>query len=98
MKVLVIGSGGREHAICKKLSESPRVGKIYCAPGNGGIAQIAETVPIRETDTASLLAFAKDKGIELTVVGGSPFKRGDCRRISECRPENIRAVKAGGAD
>nr|WP_017552978.1 phosphoribosylamine--glycine ligase [Heyndrickxia coagulans] len=69
MKVLVIGSGGREHAICKKLSESPRVGKIYCAPGNGGIAQIAETVPIRETDTASLLAFAKDKGIELTVVG-----------------------------
>lgn len=69
MKVLVIGSGGREHAICKKLSESPRVGKIYCAPGNGGIAQIAETVPIRETDTASLIAFAKDKGIELTVVG-----------------------------
>jgi len=69
MKVLVIGSGGREHAVCKKLLESARVDKIYCAPGNGGIAQIAEIVPIHETDTASLLAFAKDKGIELTVVG-----------------------------
>ncbi|GER70704.1 phosphoribosylamine--glycine ligase [Weizmannia acidilactici] len=69
MKVLVIGSGGREHAVCQKIAESPLADKVYCAPGNGGIANIAETVPIHEMDIVSLVAFAKEKGIDLTVVG-----------------------------
>ncbi|MCM3023771.1 phosphoribosylamine--glycine ligase [Heyndrickxia ginsengihumi] len=69
MNVLVIGSGGREHAICKKVSESPLVEKIYCAPGNGGIAEVAEIVPIHETDFLSLISFAKERHIDLTIVG-----------------------------
>ncbi|KHD85437.1 phosphoribosylamine--glycine ligase [Heyndrickxia ginsengihumi] len=69
MIVLVIGSGGREHAICKKVSESPLVEKIYCAPGNGGIAEVAEIVPIHETDFLSLISFAKERHIDLTIVG-----------------------------
>jgi len=68
-KVLVVGGGGREHAIVDALSRSARVGKIYCAPGNAGIAAQAECVPLKDTDVEGLLAFAKDKGIDLTVVG-----------------------------
>lgn len=55
MKVLVVGSGGREHAICWKISQSPKVDKIYCAPGNAGISQIAECVDIKAMDSISLL-------------------------------------------
>ncbi|MFZ5352515.1 MAG: phosphoribosylamine--glycine ligase [Bacillota bacterium] len=69
MKVLVIGSGGREHAIVWKLSKSNRIHKLYCAPGNGGIADIAECVPIRAEDIHKLLDFAKDNSVDLTVVG-----------------------------
>ena len=69
MKILIIGSGGREHAIAWKLVQSPRVTKIYCAPGNGGTAQIAENVDIAVSDIAGLLAFAQAQGIGLTVVG-----------------------------
>ncbi|MFH2012249.1 MAG: phosphoribosylamine--glycine ligase [Pseudomonadota bacterium] len=69
MKVLVVGSGGREHALVWKINQSPRVSKIYCAPGNGGISEIAECVDIQATDINSLLKFAKQEGIELTVVG-----------------------------
>ena len=68
-KVLVIGGGGREHAIVDALSRSARVGKIYCAPGNAGIAQQAECVPIKDTDVDALLAFALREGIDLTVIG-----------------------------
>ena len=68
-KVLVIGSGGREHAIVDALSRSPQVEKIWCAPGNAGIARQAECVPIKDTDVSALLAFALEKGIDLTVVG-----------------------------
>jgi len=68
-QVLVIGSGGREHAIVYALSRSQQVGKIYCAPGNAGIAALAECVPIADTDVAALLAFAMEKEIDLTVVG-----------------------------
>lgn len=68
-KILVIGGGGREHAIVDALSRSPQVGKIYCAPGNAGIASLAECVPIKDTDVSSLLAFAKEKAVDLTVVG-----------------------------
>jgi phosphoribosylamine--glycine ligase len=69
MKVLVIGSGGREHAIVDALSRSPQVDKIYCAPGNAGIAADAECVAIKDTDVESLKAFAVEKGVDLTVVG-----------------------------
>ncbi len=61
MKVLVIGGGGREHALVWKVSQSPRVTKIYAAPGNAGIAQLAECVPVKSDDIAGLLAFAKAK-------------------------------------
>ncbi|RJQ44359.1 MAG: phosphoribosylamine--glycine ligase [Nitrospiraceae bacterium] len=69
MKVLVIGSGGREHALVWKLSQSPRVDKIYCAPGNPGIAEIAECLDIKADDIESLLNFAKYEWIDLTIVG-----------------------------
>lgn len=69
MKVLVIGSGGREHAIVDALSRSPQVEKIFCAPGNAGIARQAECVAIRETEVERLRDFAAGEGIGLTVVG-----------------------------
>lgn len=69
MKVLVVGSGGREHAICWKISQSPKVDKIYCAPGNAGIAEVAECVDIKAMEFDKLVAFAKDNAIDLTVVG-----------------------------
>ncbi len=69
MKLLVIGNGGREHALVWKLAQSPRVSKIYCAPGNAGIAQVAECVPISVDDLLGLQAFAKDQAIDLTIVG-----------------------------
>ena len=68
-KVLVIGSGGREHAIVYQLSRSAQVEKIYCAPGNAGIAQLAECVAISDTDVEQLLAFARAQQIDLCVVG-----------------------------
>ena len=69
MKVLVVGSGGREHAIVDALFRSPSVDKIYCAPGNAGIAQQAECVAFKDTDVEGLKAFAKENAIDLTVVG-----------------------------
>ncbi len=69
MKILVIGSGGREHAIVDALVRSPRAEKIYCAPGNAGIAAQAECVAIKDSDVEGLLAFARREQIDLTVVG-----------------------------
>ncbi len=69
MKVLVVGSGGREHAIIWKLSESPGIENIYCAPGNAGIGELAELVPISATDVDALAAWAKENAIDLTVIG-----------------------------
>ncbi len=69
MKVLVVGSGGREHALVWKISQSPRVEKIFCAPGNGGIGEIAELVPIGAEDIQGLADFAEKEKIDLTVVG-----------------------------
>ena len=68
MKVLVIGSGGREHAICLKLKESPLVDKLYCAPGNAGIAEIAEIVPIKAMELDKITAYAKENAIDLVFV------------------------------
>jgi len=69
MRILVIGSGGREHALCWKIVQSPLVDKIFCAPGNGGIAQVAECLDIKADDIAGLLDFARKEKIDLTVVG-----------------------------
>lgn len=69
MRILVVGSGGREHALVWKLAKSQRVEKIYCIPGNPGISQIAECVDISIQDNAALLRFAQEKGVGLTVVG-----------------------------
>ena len=69
MKVLVIGSGGREHTLCWKLAQSKMVDQVFCAPGNAGIAQDAECVDIAVTDLEKLANFAKENNIELTVVG-----------------------------
>lgn len=69
MKVLVVGSGGREHAIVTSVAKSPRVDKIYCAPGNAGIAAVAECVPIGAMKFDKLVAFAKEKEIDFTIIG-----------------------------
>lgn len=69
MKILVIGNGGREHALAWKLWQSPHVERIFCAPGNAGTSEIAENVPISANDLAALVRFAKENRIDLTVVG-----------------------------
>ncbi|MBU0694337.1 MAG: phosphoribosylamine--glycine ligase [Candidatus Omnitrophica bacterium] len=69
MKILIIGSGGREHCLAWKIAQSPLVDKIYCAPGNGGTSLIARNVDIRATDIDSLLKFAQNELIDLTVAG-----------------------------
>ena len=68
MKVLVVGSGGREHAICWKLAQSPKVTELYCAPGNGGIAQLAACVDIKATDVDAMVKWAKDNAMDFVVV------------------------------
>ena len=69
MRILVVGSGGREHALCWKLASSPLCDALYCAPGNAGIAKDAECVPIGAEDIPALVAFAKEKAIDFVVVG-----------------------------
>ena len=69
MKVLIVGSGGREHAIAWKVAQSPKVDKIYCAPGNAGIEEYAECVSIGAMEFDKLVSFAKEKNIDLTIVG-----------------------------
>ncbi len=69
MKLLVVGSGGREHALAWKIAQSPLAEKVFCAPGNGGTRLVAENVPIDDTDVTSLVEFASQETIDLTVVG-----------------------------
>ena len=77
MKILIIGSGGREHALAWSFARSPKVSKLYCAPGNAGIAALATPVPIDPNDRPALAAFARGEGIDLTVVGPeAPLSRG----------------------
>ena len=77
MKILIIGSGGREHVLAWKISQSPLVKEIYCAPGNGGVAQVAECIDIQADDIEGLLEFASQNRIDLTVVGPEvPLVRG----------------------
>ena len=69
MKILVVGSGGREHALSWSIARSPKCEKLYCAPGNGGISEIARLVDIKADDVPGLLEFAKREKIDFTVVG-----------------------------
>lgn len=88
MKVLIVGSGGREHAIAMSVKKSPRVDKIYCAPGNGGIGQITECVPIGAMEFDKLVAFAKEEQIDLVIVGmDDPLVGG---LVDELEKEGIR--------
>ena len=82
MKVLVVGGGGREHAIVDALTRSGRIDTIYCAPGNAGIAAQAECVPIRETEVEALRDFALAHNVTLTVVGLFP-----CGGTADLRPD-----------
>ncbi len=68
MKVLVVGGGGREHAICTSLAKSSKVDKLYCAPGNGGISDIAECVPVKATDIDGMIAKVKELGVDFVMV------------------------------
>lgn len=84
MKVLVVGGGGREHAICLALSKSPKITKLYCAPGNGGISQIAECVPIKATDIDGMVEFAKSEAIDFVMVApDDPLALGMVDRLTE---------------
>lgn len=84
MKVLVVGGGGREHALCLKISQSPKVSEIYCAPGNAGISGIARCVGIDASDIAGLVNFAIQEKIDLTVVGPEdPLTRGLVDKLEE---------------
>ena len=69
MKVLIVGSGGREHAIAYSVAKSPKVDKIYCAPGNAGIGTVAECVPIGPMEFEKLAQFAQEEQMDLTIVG-----------------------------
>ena len=68
MKILIVGGGGREHAIAWKLSKENDVEKIYCAPGNAGISKVAQCINISDSDIENLVKFAKENNIDLTVV------------------------------
>src|SRR5687767_9638807 len=70
MRILVIGSGGREHAICHAMYRSPRVSRLFCAQGNAGISAIADCVAIKHDEIGKLATFASDSNIDLTFVGG----------------------------
>src|SRR2546421_8706372 len=70
MNALVIGSGGREHALCRALKRDARGVRLFCAPGNAGIADAAECVPLSATDVPALADFAESERVELTIVGG----------------------------
>ena len=86
MRVLVIGGGGREHALVWKIAQSPRVTSIFCAPGNPGIAGLAECVQIRADNIQDLLTFARDQSIDLTVVGPeAPLADGIADRFRQAR-------------
>jgi phosphoribosylamine--glycine ligase len=89
MKVLIIGSGGREHALSWKIAQSPHVKKLYCAPGNGGIETIAQCVPIKAMDIEGVVSFSKSEGIDLVVVApDDPLAAG---MVDALEKEGIRA-------
>lgn len=89
MKVLVVGSGGREHAICWALKKSPKVTELYCAPGNGGIGEIAQCVDVKATDIPGMVAWAKENSIDFVMVApDDPLAMG---MVDALEAEGIRA-------
>jgi phosphoribosylamine---glycine ligase len=96
MRVLVIGNGAREHALCWALARSPRCDKLWCAPGNWGTGQIAENVPIKANDLDELVRFARKRRIDLTIVGPEePLSLGIVDRFREADLPVIGPTKAG---
>ena len=96
MNILLIGSGGREHALAWSISASPLLTKLYCAPGNAGIAELAECVPIDAMAIDRLLAFAKDKGIEFAIIGPeAPLTAGLADRFEEAGIKSFGPSAAG---
>ncbi|MDQ6595591.1 phosphoribosylamine--glycine ligase [Bacillus salipaludis] len=84
MKVLIIGRGGREHAICRKVSESSKVERVFAAPGNPGMEDFAELIPLQESESEKLIQFAKEEGIGLTIIGPEvPLLEGLADRFTE---------------
>ena len=84
MKVLVVGSGGREHALCRKLASSPLLDTLYAAPGNAGIAQTAQCIPINADDIDGLVTFATQQHLDLVVIGPEvPLVLGLADRLNE---------------
>ena len=89
MKILMIGSGGREHALIKKLLESPKCEKLYCAPGNGGISRDAEVVNIGVMDKENMVRFAQDNAIDLVFVAQPGGSIRDDNVIDTCNKYNM---------
>ena len=85
MKVLVVGSGGREHTLIWKIAQSKLVDKVYCAPGNGGIGELAECVDIKADDIDGLLEFARSEGIGLTAVSYTHLRAHETPEHLVCR-------------
>src|SRR5262249_2576487 len=95
MRILVVGSGGREHAIVWKLSKSPREVELFSAPGNPGIAQLAKCLPTRADDVAGLAELAQELGVDLTVVGPeAPLVNGIADLFAEKRLRIVGPTRA----
>ncbi|EPR11908.1 phosphoribosylamine--glycine ligase [Ruminiclostridium papyrosolvens] len=95
MKVLVVGGGGREHTIVLKLAQSPKITKLYCAPGNGGISGIAECVPIKAMDLDGIVTFSKENKIDMVVVApDDPLAAGLVDELTEAGIRAFGPVKA----
>ncbi len=95
MKVLVVGGGGREHTIVWKLSQSPKITKLYCAPGNGGISGIAECVPIKAMDLDTIVTFSKENKVDMVVVApDDPLAAGLVDKLTEAGIRAFGPVKA----
>ena len=94
MKILVVGSGGREHAIVWKLAQSPRKPILYCAPGNAGIASLANCIPIKSDDIAGLKNFALQEKIDVTVIGPeAPLALGIVDEFRKAAGVNVGALE-----
>ena len=96
MKVLVVGSGGREHALCWAIAQSPKCKKLYCAPGNAGTAAVAENVDIDAEDLDALIAFAQENTIDFVVVGPEgPLVAGLVDRLDKLGIKSFGPTAAG---
>ena len=98
MRILVVGSGGREHALCWAIAGSPLCDKLFCAPGNAGIAEEAERVPIGAEDIPGLVDFAREQKIDFVVVGPeAPLVAGLADRLEDAGIKTFGPSAAAGA-